>query len=173
MYGETKASSILRHGIAGLSPHVRGNHLLWEQGIGGSRSIPACTGKPGIRAAKVDIRQVYPRMYGETRCRVRSSSSTPGLSPHVRGNLGEGDSRADPDGSIPACTGKPGSVDGAGDLLAVYPRMYGETWICWWTARTSRGLSPHVRGNLIEGIIGIVKVRSIPACTGKPATIPM
>ena len=50
--------------------------------------------------------------------------------------------------------------------------MYGET--CRRTARhpPCAGLSPHVRGNPVRGILLRTPTGSIPACTGKPRIFP-
>ena len=167
MYGETCAACDDQLTLAGLSPHVRGNPAHRDPWRSASWSIPACTGKPSSKGSCLTGLEVYPRMYGETRCALRLSSWVPGLSPHVRGNRGHEGDRRPGAGSIPACTGKP--VRGGDDprLARVYPRMYGETarrpqteaWArvyprmygeTLWAAgyvNGVRGLSPHVRGN--------------------------
>ena len=70
---------------------------------------------------------VYPRMYGETAAAAPAVDQPAGLSPHVRGNLSDGNGSGTYSGSIPACTGKPVSMNVCRVLLGVYPRMYGET----------------------------------------------
>ncbi len=91
---------------------------------------------------------VYPRVYGGTVCVARQSRQSPGLSPRVRGNLGDGRRAGPCGGSIPACTGEPAkALDcpvGAG------------------------GLSPRVRGNLTRRGWLSACIGSIPACTGEP-----
>ena len=86
MYGETAIDGGGWQRIAGLSPHVRGNPSAGNGLSGGKRSIPACTGKPPQTTAPSLRRRVYPRMYGETSRRKRSTARRRGLSPHVRGN---------------------------------------------------------------------------------------
>ena len=168
MYGET--AGWYRHlwTHQGLSPHVRGNpaSLLPRKVVKGS--IPACTGKPGAARRRGGRSWVYPRMYGETVDFRHRGGDEPGLSPHVRGNPTARHRYPQPDGSIPACTGKPpaGSVNGA--WSRVYPRMYGETLPLPYLLFRDLGLSPHVRGNLLTTHADDGKVGSIPACTGKP-----
>ena len=73
----------------GLSPRVRGNpvKVLLQRHFGGS--IPACAGEPAIKGWEdVDI-WVYPRVCGGTHFVEQYSASLRGLSPRVRGNLGE------------------------------------------------------------------------------------
>ena len=53
-------------------------------------------------------------------------------------------------------------------LDMVYPRVCGGTRWYSGTARTSRGLSPRVRGNHVNGHAGQSLQGSIPACAGEP-----
>ena len=109
-------------------------------------------------------------MYGETTAPAANVIHEGGLSPHVRGNPSSAKPVNRKLGSIPACTGKP-VVDRPGVLLPrVYPRMYGETGSRTWKAEAVNGLSPHVRGNPLEGWVSNIVPGSIPACTGKPST---
>ena len=66
MYGETGGAAIFQAGVAGLSPHVRGNPSRLLRRFAPFRSIPACTGKPRRGPARRPARRVYPCMYGET-----------------------------------------------------------------------------------------------------------
>ena len=50
----------------GLSPRVRGNHLLHRPGPFPPGSIPACAGEPQQEAAAPDQMGVYPRVCGGT-----------------------------------------------------------------------------------------------------------
>ena len=129
-------------------------------------------------------------MCGETYDANGQLSGRTGLSPRVRGNhhlllAGNG-----PDRSIPTCAGKPSRMLRSGYQSRVYPHVCGETSgnprhsIC-----QSNGLSPRVRGNLVEAlhwssstkglsprVRGNPIVRSgaacsdgsIPTCAGKP-----
>ena len=107
MYGETRRAEVMMVAASGLSPHVRGNHHGQDRHADPRGSIPACTGKPPASRIRERIKEVYPRMYGETAPIAASSFSTTGLSPHVRGNHRLIGSRSIGGGSIPACTGKP------------------------------------------------------------------
>ena len=94
-----------------------------------------------------------------------------GLSPRVRGNpLSEPPERAD-GRSIPACAGEPISGVIYGLLYGVYPRVCGGTCRCLSCVRESSGLSPRVRGNLIQPVLLRRRQRSIPACAGEPPAI--
>ena len=171
MYGETRPCQRQRAGRRGLSPHVRGNPGMTFDATTRQRSIPACTGKPARRARASTEPGVYPRMYGEPPFDVLRFPFQVGLSPHVRGNLFGAPGAGKSLGSIPACTGKPATSLRVSMPAAVYPRMYGETSIAMLQANGPRGLSPHVRGNLLNVSSTWVGVRSIPACTGKPAGV--
>ena len=168
MYGETANTSIEPRGIAGLSPHVRGNPRGEADPLPDRRSIPACTGKPPVFDAGRDTREVYPRMYGETGPRPAGRRAVRGLSPHVRGNRRNASKRTSVMGSIPACTGKPPEEYRIGEKGEVYPRMYGETPGWYNPGVTEAGLSPHVRGNPKTKRRARSTDGSIPACTGKP-----
>ena len=168
MYGETadEHPQSCRH--VGLSPHVRGNpersfHARPDEG-----SIPACTGKPVDVQPFDHLPQVYPRMYGETQHEGGSGADHVGLSPHVRGNLVRFPPGRAPQGSIPACTGKPRRRGVPRRPPWVYPRMYGETAAVSRATYPGLGLSPHVRGNQRFPRSAKLGSRSIPACTGKP-----
>ena len=188
MYGETASTNGIREPLRGLSPHVRGNPQRSRAPWRPARSIPACTGKPGIPRRARGAGGVYPRMYGETVVSLPGVSATVGLSPHVRGNPWPSGRAYDISGlsphvrgnprrphrrssrrrSIPACTGKPRTIRSAASATQVYPRMYGETSIAAAVLQLCKGLSPHVRGNPRRPSAGAGRPGSIPACTGKP-----
>ena len=92
-----------------------------------------------------------------------------GLSPRVRGNPGGFTCWPPSLRSIPACTGKPCAWTVGGRTREVYPRVYGETVARVIMPDSKSGLSPRVRGNLLLLSGYCLLVRSIPACTGKPA----
>ena len=168
MYGETEFCARARLGAAGLSPRVRGNPLFLADPVHALRSIPACTGKPCGSDAVKSVPRVYPRVYGETMNGWHIPIVTSGLSPRVRGNHYHAVVMRVANGSIPACTGKPGSAKEFVCQYVVYPRVYGETPLPSWSTLISAGLSPRVRGNpRNQGIISYPS-GSIPACTGKP-----
>ena len=86
-------------------------------------------------------------MYGETCSDCHYRFLHLGLSPRVRGNLDIAEGWLEPEGSIPACTGKPGSLSRCQTMLQVYPRVYGETAGNIAAGTAIEGLSPRVRGN--------------------------
>ena len=188
MYGETLEEEEQREIDEGLSPHVRGNQPAVGPRAGGAGSIPACTGKPKNVNPPLGYAEVYPRMYGETGLDVQAAVADPGLSPHVRGNLGTVQAGPLDRGSIPACTGKPhavvmqlyqvgrsipactgkpGSRRARWARRRVYPRMYGETGVGRLLQARASGLSPHVRGNLCQNDPFVI----IMSKTDEPTTV--
>ena len=154
---------------AGLSPRVRGIHHRRARPVRDRGSIPACTGNPGRCSWRSRTGAVYPRVYGESTCSSVTSPSLCGLSPRVRGIHDHLGHRAVLDGSIPACTGNPERDVNppAGDR--VYPRVYGESGADCACQPAVRGLSPRVRGILVDRPALPRADGSIPACTGNPA----
>ena len=131
---------------------------------------------------------VYPRVCGGTRTARCMAVRMAGLSPRVRGNLEEGHKeqaglRSIPRvrgnrhaaahdgaafGSIPACAGEPRHTRLHLARRQVYPRVCGGTILSISRAVASMGLSPRVRGNLIDVVVAEPDARSIPACAGEP-----
>ena len=91
-----------------------------------------------------------------------------GLSPRVRGNLGDPVTDADETRSIPACAGEPGAIDHCHGYTRVYPRVCGGTRLCSTQTMVPAGLSPRVRGNHHAPERAAWRRRSIPACAGEP-----
>ena len=172
----------------GLSPRVRGNPQVMRRHGRRFRSIPACTGEPAPRRPRRNHRRVYPRVYGGTRMSSAVRCFPSGLSPRVRGNHAHARAGLPHLRSIPACTGEPRPVppstttrwvyprvhgEPTGERLGkvplpVYPRVYGGTHPNLNARRVEEGLSPRVRGNLMEAIWKTGASGSIPACTGEP-----
>ena len=92
-----------------------------------------------------------------------------GLSPRLRGNRKRYRGQRGRRGSIPAPAGEPSRspirISGTG----VYPRACGGTIRCALRRRSSRGLSPRLRGNLADLIGALDIVGSIPAPAGEPS----
>ncbi len=72
--------------------------------------------------------------------------------------------------SIPACTGEPEAVFRFFPRFTVYPRVHGGTKCAPKHICDNCGLSPRARGNPLEHLKAVDERRSIPACTGEPAT---
>ena len=144
VYGETASGTVNDTACTGLSPRVRGN--------------------PPRR----DFGGVYPRVYGETYTKRTLEIAMRGLSPRVRGNRKLTERTLWEERSILACTGKPSPRSSCTSTGRVYPRVYGETVDGTLIICVIAGLSPRVRGNLVDGRAYLRGHGSIPACTGKP-----
>ena len=168
VYGESKIPSAQSSECSGLSPRVRGILITSPPHIRETRSIPACTGNPASRNDPRRYGKVYPRVYGESPLRGTLIAAAPGLSPRVRGILGNGRVAKLDTGSIPACTGNPASRTSASWISAVYPRVYGESPPKPREEPAGLGLSPRVRGILRHASPLHRDQWSIPACTGNP-----
>ena len=70
----------------GLSPRLRGNHILTTVAAATSGSIPAPAGEPGSRGGISKLERVYPRACGGTISSLDSPLMEMGLSPRLRGN---------------------------------------------------------------------------------------
>ena len=100
----------------GLSPRVRGNRRGYQPVRGHGGSIPACAGEPGKGSADRGPWRVYPRVCGGTQIRSGVAKLRGGLSPRVRGNLGDASIDQNITGSIPACAGEPRMPTTSGQL---------------------------------------------------------
>ena len=70
--------------------------------------------------------------------------------------------------SIPACAGEPGIYPPTRASTEVYPRVCGGTEYSIGKVAIATGLSPRVRGNLQQQVLGEHWLGSIPACAGEP-----
>ena len=174
--------------VLGLSPRVRGNPQSTRPAECGCRSIPACAGEPpavpvGRACGRVYPRVcggtermpvfslwgVYPRVCGGTPCSALPYQLCEGLSLRVRGNRLHARPRCEPGRSIPACAGEPGGPRQLAVGVEVYPRVCGGTADDAGAGSAVCGLSPRVRGNLVDRAHLYICRRSIPACAGEPA----
>ena len=152
----------------GLSPRVRGNPPSSPYQPLVRRSIPACAGEPIGQPARHRAASVYPRVCGGTSCGISSMGGRLGLSPRVRGNLANSTGKPAMARSIPACAGEPRRGSGRRQWRGVYPRVCGGTPASLWSILLPNGLSPRVRGNLLEVGGQFDGAGSIPACAGEP-----
>ena len=111
---------------------------------------------------------VYPRACGGTESGHIEKSVGPGLSPRVRGNRNIRALAHDIDGSIPARAGEPRYSDIVLGHERVYPRACGGTITSDPEFGINSGLSPRVRGNLINKLACDLAIGSIPARAGEP-----
>ena len=167
--GGTSGSPGILASMLGLSPRVRGNRVPAGKPFLKFGTIPACAGEPGRGAAVRRLSRDYPRVCGGTASPPSSLSSNSGLSPRVRGNRRRFPGGDTLPGTIPACAGEPAphraSAPGAGD----YPRVCGGTFDPSGETLNVKGLSPRVRGNRADHVVGSAGEGTIPACAGEPS----
>ena len=153
--------------LRGLSPRVRGSPSLVNPEVAVAGSIPACAGKPPAACSRSDRPRVYPRVCGEAAPAGPAEYWKAGLSPRVRGSRPRRRRRR-PEGSIPACAGKPRAWYWRRHASRVYPRVCGEAAVLVRKGAHGAGLSPRVRGSPQGRLDGRPEPGSIPACAGKP-----
>ena len=170
VYGGTSQAPRAGRPMGGLSPRVRGNPQPAQPAQPRLGSIPACTGEPASSRIGSPARAVYPRVYGGTGDAIPRATCERGLSPRVRGNPVHHVDRVRRQRSIPACTGEPWANTSSRPSSRVYPRVYGGTHAQRIPDPHPGGLSPRVRGNLGVQLDLPAVQRSIPACTGEPAS---
>ena len=167
--GETTAAASVAPSTQGLSPRGRGNLVEFATEGTQIRSIPAWAGKPVDPGNGGVVREVYPRVGGETYTFVDNGALMQGLSPRGRGNRCAGRARRGSSGSIPAWAGKPTLPATTRTRPRVYPRVGGETHVAGDHSDAASGLSPRGRGNHLLTRPLPLGVRSIPAWAGKPS----
>jgi len=167
VYGGNVSTTARRISSQGLSPRVRGKHQSQYKDGGPEGSIPACTGETWCGREKPSRPRVYPRVYGGNTKAKTKTVGQKGLSPRVRGKQPK---RADVQpvtGSIPACTGETTAQMLSPQPGKVYPRVYGGNGPAMTSRLDDQGLSPRVRGKLIDRAELAERLGSIPACTGE------
>ena len=109
----------------GLSPRVRGSHVVVGVFDLRQRSIPACAGEPSPRSGLRRCPRVYPRVCGGAVSTPPLQTADWGLSPRVRGSRGGQPRDGQRCGSIPACAGEPWRATSGWSAMRVYPRVCG------------------------------------------------
>ena len=169
VYGERAQLALEVGAGSGLSPRIRGTAAAFDSGVRDQRFIPAYTGNGLMFTQPRLATSVYPRVYGERPPPLPSMQATTGLSPRIRGTADRLVVGIDPDRFIPAYTG-----NGFRRCLvrwggAVYPRVYGERASKCRTSSTVTGLSPRIRGTVLQVLLDDLSQRFIPAYTGNGA----
>ena len=154
--------------IYGLSPRLRGNRRGRWAGRPSAGSIPAPAGEPSESRCSRQTFKVYPRACGGTNAPAAIPSRTPGLSPRLRGNRSSGRQSRSQHRSIPAPAGEPGIQPFALSWRRVYPRACGGTITAAMLGGDAVGLSPRLRGNQLQSLVGRGMSGSIPAPAGEP-----
>ena len=147
---------------------MRGNLQLGIGGDGQTGSIPAYAGEPTCRYASGGQCRVYPRVCGGTVGHIGQRRCPLGLSPRMRGNRPRGSKSGEERGSIPAYAGEPNLTYGRKRPSTVYPRVCGGTRLAASVRLAACGLSPRMRGNLVQSGVAQVEQGSIPAYAGEP-----
>ena len=145
-------------------PTCAGEPASWYE----YRSIPTCAGEPRLTRRLRSCRAVYPHVCGGTSTGLLLSFRVRGLSPRVRGNLHTSYCRQSTARSIPTCAGEPHRCAVRCTAREVYPHVCGGTSVLAIRSNASTGLSPRVRGNLVNRPVGIARRGSIPTCAGEP-----
>ena len=114
----------------------------------GGLSPPTRGSPPGVPVRPSARPRVYPRSHGEALQPVEASAPVRGLSPPTRGS--------------------PGGWPWRSRLTWVYPRPHGEARHGFRVPFRARGLSPPTRGSRSKRRRFFLRLRSIPAHTGKP-----
>ena len=91
-----------------------------------------------------------------------------GLSPRLRGNHVQDKGDYLGGRSIPAPAGEPSRFWSNGAMAKVYPRACGGTDVIVYMVALGHGLSPRLRGNLLDKVNHLSSYRSIPAPAGEP-----
>ena len=151
----------------GSPPRVRGKVLiqlyrLYKPGI-----TPARAGKSRRKIAAPSRNRDHPRACGEKQLSESGLGTTQGSPPRVRGKAGGGETERNPERITPARAGKSflpcPSLGRKGD----HPRACGEktTWSA--TTPLHRGSPPRVRGKVLHGHQGGLRLGITPARAGK------
>ena len=131
----------------GLSPRLRGNQIIPGKPFFRDGSIPAPAGEPAPASTPSMCWTVYPRACGGTYPYFSAFSPIDGLSPRLRGNLGQDPVTFSVKRSIPAPAGEPLTAIRPPAASRVYPRACGGTQASTGRAAVKYGLSPRLRGN--------------------------
>ena len=114
------------------------------------------------------VRQVYPRIRGESRILAAQEEITNGLPPHTRGIRYAHTKSISWMGSTPAYAGNPMDPRRTGYNGTVYPRIRGESRSPRCPYWRLAGLPPHTRGIRISMPIARLPCGSTPAYAGNP-----
>jgi len=110
---------------SGLSPRVRGHHVLMLPSSKRPGSIPTCAGA-SPRSCPPPLRSgVYPHVCGGITTARRRRSQSQGLSPRVRGHRPQPALAVGQGGSIPTCAGASALRTRSQQQMWVYPHVCG------------------------------------------------
>ena len=155
----------------GLSPRMRGSHILRDQVAQYVGPIPAHAGEPRGRRRRGRRSGAYPRACGGATWTTHTRFSTMGLSPRMRGSLGITSILCRRGGPIPAHAGEPACRLRLRCRSRAYPRACGgasEEARAW---MVTGGLSPRMRGSRIHCVSPCAGSGPIPAHAGEPLLV--
>ena len=166
--GVTYSHFVLLDVDGGLSPRMRGHHLV-QHGVDDLvRTIPAHAGSPAESLPCLLTTRDYPRACGVTSALDPLWPALQGLSPRMRGHLPKSLIIQCQKGTIPAHAGSPSPAPSSRSFSKDYPRACGVTFTLVAHLNLLQGLSPRMRGH--HQVIGVVEthVGTIPAHAGSP-----
>ena len=148
------------------SPRVRGTGHAGVDPALQLRFIPACAGNRPRPGGARTRSPVHPRVCGEQRWPLQSTSRPIGSSPRVRGTDRAGPVYRHRRRFIPACAGNRSTTTATTTSSPVHPRVCGEQKEAIQHAVPFTGSSPRVRGTVDAAADAVKPVRFIPACAG-------
>ena len=122
-----RARALYAHG---LSPPTRGIRVVGDVNQHLVGSIPAYAGDPPSAPPLPQACRVYPRLRGGSSSRSRARAGHRGLSPPTRGIHGVYVKQLPLPGSIPAYAGDPIRDYSHWQVIPVYPRLRGGSFLC-------------------------------------------
>ena len=172
-YGENGDVPSGNDTACGSSPRIRGEYpgnVLHEPT---RRIIPANTGRMIVRSPWALVCGDHPREYGENWPTDFFALPLLGSSPRIRGECNCDPIIHQPNGIIPANTGRIMRSLDAESLDEDHPREYGENNVAATTARSVWGSSPRIRGEFPFQPLTNPAQGIIPANTGRILCLPM
>ncbi len=157
---------------AGPSPRTRGGRAAGAVGKAAVGSIPANTGRSARSRGTRSARRVHPREHGAVATASRVCAMPGGPSPRTRGGRNRIAVIPANAGSIPANTGRSRGECRRARREWVHPREHGAV-LPWGEVDTPwQGPSPRTRGGRTRAGVRFAGVGSIPANTGRSASLP-
>ena len=151
----------------GPSPRIRGESTAAQENLKGVGTIPANTGRI-VRSIRPVLRQRdHPREYGENGPLSRTIPSWMGPSPRIRGECAGAGPHGRIGGTIPANTGRIWQPSARLCWPRDHPREYGENLVGKPLDLFTQGPSPRIRGEFSTLVQRLLRVRTIPANTGR------
>ena len=147
---------------------MRGHLIKLGRFSGVERTIPAYAGAPFFARLAHHGAGDYPRVCGGTGAMQVTLTTAAGLSPRMRGHLGDVEALAASFGTIPAYAGAPGAEQPLQGKHGDYPRVCGGTVSGGMPVACCTGLSPRMRGHQLDAVDASQRRGTIPAYAGAP-----